>query len=50
MIDMFTPGKLGSLELKNRLVRSAVWEGMADDQGLVTDRLVTCIRRLAEGG
>ncbi|UCD85460.1 MAG: NADH:flavin oxidoreductase [Deltaproteobacteria bacterium] len=50
MIDMFTPGKLGSLELKNRLVRSAVWEGMADDQGFVTDKLVTCIRRLAEGG
>lgn len=47
---MFAPGKLGSLELKNRLVRSAVWEGMADDQGFVTDKLVTCIQRLAEGG
>ena len=25
MIDMFTPGKLGNLELENRLMRSAVW-------------------------
>ncbi len=50
MTDMFTSGKLGPLELNNRLVRSAVWEGMADDQGFVTDKLVACIQRLAEGG
>lgn len=50
MIDMFTPGKLGNLQLENRLMRSAVWEGMADEQGFVTDALVDCSRSLAEGG
>ncbi|MFC1639204.1 NADH:flavin oxidoreductase [Gemmatimonadota bacterium] len=49
MIDMFSPGKLGNLELKNRLMRSAVWEGMADEHGFVTDSLVKCLRNLAEG-
>jgi 2,4-dienoyl-CoA reductase-like NADH-dependent reductase (Old Yellow Enzyme family) len=40
MIDMFTPGKLGNLELENRVIRSAVWEAMADENGFVTDSLV----------
>ena len=35
--------------LKNRLVRSATWEGMADAEGLVTDRLVDLYRPLATG-
>jgi 2,4-dienoyl-CoA reductase-like NADH-dependent reductase (Old Yellow Enzyme family) len=50
MVDMFTPGKLGNLELDNRLMRSAVWEAMADENGFVTDSLVDCSRALAEGG
>ena len=50
MTHMFTPGRLGSLELENRIIRSAVWEAMADDYGFVTDRLVACSRRLAQGG
>lgn len=50
MIDMFTPGKLGNLELENRLMRSAVWEAMADENGFVTDALVNCSRILAKGG
>ncbi len=49
-MDMFTPGTFGSLRLPNRLIRSAVWEAMADDDGCVTDRLVDCCRALAEGG
>ena len=50
MADMFTAGKLGSLTLPNRLVRSAVWEGLGDDQGLITDKLVRYHERLAQGG
>jgi len=50
MTDIFTPGKLGNLELANRIMRSAVWEGMADEDGFVTDALVDCSRALAEGG
>jgi 2,4-dienoyl-CoA reductase-like NADH-dependent reductase (Old Yellow Enzyme family) len=50
MADMFTAGKLGSLTLPNRLVRSAVWEGLGDEQGRVTDQLVRYHERLARGG
>lgn len=50
MVDMFTSGMLGKLLLKNRLIRSAVWEGMADENGYVTDALVDCSRNLAKGG
>ncbi len=50
MTDMFTPGQLGSLELKNRIIRSAVWEALADENGLATDELVACGRQLALGG
>jgi len=50
MADMFTAGTLGSLELPNRLVRSAVWEGLGDEQGRVTDKLVRYHERLARGG
>jgi 2,4-dienoyl-CoA reductase-like NADH-dependent reductase (Old Yellow Enzyme family) len=50
MVDMFTPGKLGTLRLDNRLIRSAVWMAMADESGFVTNPLVDCVRELAEGG
>lgn len=50
MADMFTPAKLGDLPLPNRIMRSAVWEAMADEAGFVTDALVDCNRELAEGG
>jgi len=54
---LFTPTQLGSLTLKNRLVRSATCEGMAESKrsetqldGTVTDDMVAFYRRLAEGG
>jgi len=47
---LFTPAKLGSLTIKNRLVRSATGEGMAEPDGSVTDDMVAFYRRLAEGG
>jgi 2,4-dienoyl-CoA reductase-like NADH-dependent reductase (Old Yellow Enzyme family) len=47
---LFTPTQLGSLTIKNRLVRSATCEGMALADGSVTDDLVAFYRRLAEGG
>jgi len=47
---LFTPARLGSLTIKNRLVRSATGEGMALPDGGVTDDLVAFYRRLAEGG
>jgi len=48
MPGMFEPIRINSLELKNRFMRSATFENMADD-GKVTDELVGVYRKLAEG-
>ncbi len=50
MADIFTPWKLGELEVPNRLVRSATWEGMAEDDGTPTIDTVNFTAGLAEGG
>jgi 2,4-dienoyl-CoA reductase-like NADH-dependent reductase (Old Yellow Enzyme family) len=50
MVDMFTPGRIGALDLPNRIIRSATWEALADEQGRATPKLVRCLVRLAEGG
>jgi 2,4-dienoyl-CoA reductase-like NADH-dependent reductase (Old Yellow Enzyme family) len=47
---LFQPYKIGSLELKNRFVRSATWDGTADDSGAVTDTSVVLYRELGRGG
>ena len=44
------PKKIGSLEIKNRFVRSATFEGMATEDGYVTDKHVTLYEDLAKGG
>ena len=46
---MFTPGRLGPLELRNRIVKSATNEGMARG-AVVSDALVEFHRRVAAGG
>ena len=50
MKTLFEPTRIGTLSLKNRLVRSATWEAMADNAGRPTPRLVRVYRELAEGG
>ncbi len=50
MPQLFDPAKIGSLDLPNRLVRSATWEGMCDADGRPTPRLIDCYRELAAGG
>ena len=47
---LFTPIKIGKLELKNRFMRSATWDAMADDSGLVTDRSIALYHELNTGG
>lgn len=47
---LFSPARLGTLTIRNRLVRSATGEGMAEPDGSVTEDLVAFYRRLAEGG
>lgn len=50
MVDMFTPGKIGGLELKNRIVRSATWEALGDQEGRVTDKLIERVLDRVRGG
>jgi 2,4-dienoyl-CoA reductase-like NADH-dependent reductase (Old Yellow Enzyme family) len=45
-----SPGKIGSLTLKNRIVRAATSETMATEDGEVTDELVQLYTDLARGG
>lgn len=49
-LKTFQPGNIGSMTLKNRLVRSATFEHAATDKGEVTDFIVELYRNLAEGG
>jgi len=49
MIDMFNPGRIGGVEIKNRIVRSATWEALADEQGRPTGALAKRITDLVEG-
>lgn len=44
------PKKIGSIEIKNRFVRSATFEGMATEEGYVTDKQVELYKALAKGG
>ncbi len=50
MADLFESTSVNTLELKNRFVRSATWEGLAGDDGSVTPRLVGMMADLAGGG
>jgi len=47
---LFTPGKIGTLEIPNRLIRSATAERMADDAGYPRQQYYDLYRELAAGG
>ncbi len=47
---LFDRVKLGSIELKNRLIRSATWEGLADASGHLPETLYNTYEELAKGG
>lgn len=50
MTTIFEPGAIHHLILKNRLVRSATWEGMCDPDGRPTPKLADYYATLAAGG
>jgi len=50
MNTLFKTGSIGSMKLKNRLVRSATWEGMCDSDGRPTAKLIHYYKDLAKGG
>ena len=45
----FSPATIGTLHLKNRFVRSATYDGMAERSGMVSDAQIDLYRKLAEG-
>ncbi|MEZ4334393.1 MAG: NADH:flavin oxidoreductase [Myxococcota bacterium] len=47
--DPFSPARLGPIQLRNRIVKAATFEGMTGDQ-TVSDRLIAFHRRMAQGG
>jgi 2,4-dienoyl-CoA reductase-like NADH-dependent reductase (Old Yellow Enzyme family) len=50
MSNLFKETKLNGMQLSNRFVRSATWEGMAADDGAVTPKLMEMMNALAKGG
>ena len=50
MREIFESSEINGMELANRLVRSATWEGMCTDDGRPTDKLIDFYKALAAGG
>jgi len=50
MSVLFESGRIGTMTVPNRFVRSATWEGMARDDGAVTPKLIQAMTDLAKGG
>ncbi|MEW6259027.1 MAG: NADH:flavin oxidoreductase [Thermodesulfobacteriota bacterium] len=49
MKHTFSPAAIGRLHLKNRFVRSATYDGMAERSGMVSEAQIELYRKLAEG-
>lgn len=49
MSILFTPAKIGNIEIKNRFVNSATEEAMATDTGELTDKIINRYQKLAKG-
>ncbi len=50
MSKLFESCTINGMNILNRFVRSATWEGMATEEGAVTPRLTETMTALAEGG
>ncbi len=49
MKNVFEEAKIGNIKLKNRIIRSATHEGMADENGKPTEMLIRKYEALAKG-
>ena len=47
---LFRPGKIGNVQIKNKIVRSATYERRAMKYGIVSEKLIEIYRELAKGG
>jgi 2,4-dienoyl-CoA reductase-like NADH-dependent reductase (Old Yellow Enzyme family) len=50
MSKLLEESVINGMPLSNRFVRAATWEGMADDAGAPTPKLIKAMTALAEGG
>jgi 2,4-dienoyl-CoA reductase-like NADH-dependent reductase (Old Yellow Enzyme family) len=50
MSKLFETSKINAMQLSNRFVRSATWEGMAAEDGCCTPDFKTLYTELAKGG
>lgn len=50
MSILFTPISIKTMEIKNRFVRSATYDGYADEKGHATERQIEFFAQLARGG
>ena len=49
-LDIFSPANIGGVQVNNRILRAATHEGMADENGAPTERLIKLYERLSTGG
>lgn len=49
-MKLFSPFEIKTIKMKNRIVRSATYEKMADEDGFVTEQLINLYVNLAKGG
>ena len=50
MATLFEETTINGMTMRNRMVRSATWEGMCEQAGRPTERLIDCYKELAKGG
>jgi 2,4-dienoyl-CoA reductase-like NADH-dependent reductase (Old Yellow Enzyme family) len=50
LATLFEETTINGMTIRNRMIRSATWEGMCEKDGRPTERLINCYRDLAKGG
>lgn len=50
MTRLFEETKISGMKMRNRIARSATWEGMCEPDGRPTQKLINCYENLASGG
>ena len=48
--NLFRPGYIGGLRIKNRVVMTAMGNGLAAENGEASDEIIACYKALAAGG
>ncbi|MCK8823830.1 NADH:flavin oxidoreductase [Fuchsiella alkaliacetigena] len=50
MKDLFDETQINGMELKNRFIKAATWENMADEKGHLTEQLTSVYDEVSKGG